>query len=327
MSVINIAFSGGLESTALLQKALREGYEVNVCMINVHGNYNLRLPELIACEKIIEVYRKKIQEDTDYYPGKIIGCIHTPVPPWVSCHSGTFTLATFNVTQQFSTALGMMAIRREQMSRYMPSTWIGWIKEDTSDYDFHEMAFSEKEYQELLDLPKTIGSLSNADNIGISFRAPLWDVPKAEIYASIDDDVKPLIIPNGSLRISADGDKVSIIPHEDKVEEWKKAGIYNKNKYARVDGDWELMDEQPLPAYTYRVEDASFLARYLSGLLLPSDVGLEDTVTARALIKRLSPFFAKGRTIFYPDDYKRLQSEITEIVKDIIIDAQNLPTI
>lgn len=325
MSIVNIAFSGGVESTALLQKALRDGHDVNVCMINVHGNYKLRLPEIMACEKIIEAFRVKTVEQKMTYPGTIGDIIHMPVCPWVTSEKANNSLVMFNVTQQFATVLGMMSIRREQMDRCMPSTWIGWIKQDAAEYSFNETEFSEDDYRQLLELPKIIGPLSNADNIGVAFRAPLWNMTKAEIYADLDFDITPLIIPNG--RIIIDSEKVTLVPHDCKVKEWQEAGIYKKNLYVRVDGNWELTEDIPPPMYTYNIADASFAARYFSGMLIPADAGLEDTELTREFVNRLAPFFARGRTTYMPSHIKGLEKEMAGTFKHLITTAQSMPTI
>ena len=68
MTTVNIAFSGGVESTYLLQLALEKGFNVNLCIINVGGVAENRLGELIAMEKIIKFFLSKLSEEKDYLP-------------------------------------------------------------------------------------------------------------------------------------------------------------------------------------------------------------------------------------------------------------------
>lgn len=327
MPTVNIAFSGGIESTALLQKALMDGHNVNVCMINVHGAYTLRLVEIMACEALIDTYKYKTIKSPERYPGEICDIIHVPVTPWVTCQKTRNNIVSPNITQQFATALGMLAIRREYFPDGMPSTWIGWIKEDTSDHSYQELEFSDNDYKQLLNLPKLIGSISNADKIGVSFRAPFWDYRKEDIYREIDDDVKHLIIPNGTVEPSDGGAKLLLLPHAEKFTEWERCGAVDKEKFVRRGNVWVRVKSDKDPQYTYRVAEASFIARYMSGMLLPIDAGLDDSVSARKLMESLSPYFARGRTVIRPEDSELLKVSVIQRVQDIISVAQSLPVI
>ena len=115
MTTVNIAFSGGVESVYLLQLALERGFNVNLCLINVHNVLDNRLGELVACEKIIKYFETRMREDQDYLPkaswkyaGQIKDIIHVAVCPWVPSQNDNRSPVTFEVTQQFSTILGMM---------------------------------------------------------------------------------------------------------------------------------------------------------------------------------------------------------------------------
>lgn len=57
VTTVNLAFSGGVESTYLLQLALEKGFDVNLCMINAGGIPEVRLGELIAMERIVKLPR------------------------------------------------------------------------------------------------------------------------------------------------------------------------------------------------------------------------------------------------------------------------------
>lgn len=318
MTTVNIAFSGGVESAYLLQMALERGFKVNICMINVNNSLDTRISEIIAMEKIIKVFREKISDDQDYLPkakqrftGMINDIMHMPVCPFPTRQDKFRSVVTFDVTQQFAAVLGMLMIRREYMDTSIPSCWIGWIKQDAAETSFNEVDFTEDEYQQLLTLPKIIGPLSNADNIGVEFRAPLWDMPKSVIYDSIIDEVKPLLIPNGTGYINWSNLTVTHVPFDHKLDEWKAAGIPSQREYV------------------FNIEEASWMGRYCSGTLLPQDVELEDTPHTREILNLVAPFFCKGRTLIRPRDVSAIKSDIPNRVSDLIRSAQlmaKLPT-
>ena len=165
------------------------------------------------------------------------------------------------------------------------------------------MDHSEKDYQGLLNLPELIGPLSNADNLGVKFRAPLWEMSKAEIHIKLLDDVKPLLIPNGHSYTNWSKDTATHTPHKCKLQEWKDAGILGKDEY------------------TYELTEASWIVRYMTGTLLPGDVDQPDTPSMRDLLRTVAPFLAKARTIIRPKDVTSLRSEVAKMVRNLITDV------
>lgn len=316
MTIVNIAFSGGVESTYLLQLALERGHDVNLVMINASNSLDTRVGEIIAMERIIQAFRDTILEARAYLPlkqqrfkGNICDIVHVPVCPFPA-HQGEFkSLVTYDVTQQFAIVLGMLAVRREYIDTAMPSTWIGWIKSDAAETTFNETDFSEDDYSALLNLPKTIGPLSNADNIGVQFRAPAWNMDKRDIYDELIDEVKELIIPNGCGRVNWRNDTVIHTPFGHKLTEWKAAGIPYQEEYV------------------FNIKAASWVGRYCSGALLPEDVGLADSPEGREFVRELAPFFSKGRSVIHPKHVEPIREEITERVGDLIRCAQALPSL
>jgi hypothetical protein len=318
MTTVNIAFSGGVESVYLLQLALERGFNVNLCLINVHNALNNRLAELIACEKIIKYFETRIREDQEYLPktswkyaGQIKDIIHVAVCPWVPSQNDNRSPATFEVTQQFSTILGMMYCRREYLDRFIATCWIGWIKQDASEFSCDEHDHSEEDYGALLRLPQVIGPLSNADNIGVQFRAPLWEMDKLDIYNSLEEGLKELLIPNGSGCVNSKEGTVTHTPYSGKVDEWRRAGIPTDKEYV------------------YDYTQASWMTRYVCGSLLPADVEIEDTPATREMLCTLSPFFSKGRTVIRPNDHYSIKREIKNLVHDLIRTCQamtHMPT-
>lgn len=316
VTTVNLAFSGGVESTYLLQLALEKGFDVNLCMINVGGVPEVRLGELIAMERIVKFYKDQMREQQDYLPkakwtlkGRIMDDMHFAGCPFAARQTASRTLVAFDVTQQFALILGMLAIRREYLDHYMPTTWIGWIKEDAAETSFDELEHSEEDYLALLKLPELIGPLSNADNIGIKFRAPLWEMSKSEVYSKLMDGVKPLLIPNGLGYPNQSKDCVDHVVYKDKQEEWKAAGIPCEREYK------------------FPISEGSWITRYITGNLLPNDVGQDDTPECRNLLQRVSPYFAKGRALIRPDDQNKIREEVTRVVADLIAAAQAIPKV
>lgn len=314
MPTVNIAFSGGVESVYLLQHALERGFKVNLCLINVHNNLENRLAEMVAIERIIKFFKDKMQDDKDYLPraswrlkGEIKDIIHVPVCPWVSGLTDRDSPVTYSVTQQFATVLGMIYCRREYMDRFIPTGWIGWLKRDASEFSCDEHDHSEEDYGALLRLPETIGPLSNADNIGVKFHAPLWDMDKTDIYNALMDEVKPLVVPNGQGSINAWDNTVTLTPYSNKADEWKAAGIPMEKEY------------------TYDYTELSWMGRYVCGALLPVDVGIRDTGENRTMLRMLSAFFSKGRTVIRPNDQHSMKNEIKRTVRDLIRTCQAMP--
>mgnify|MGYP003407396528 CR=1 FL=1 len=316
MTMVNIAFSGGVESTYLLQLALERGFNVNVVMINANNHLDTRIGEIIAMERIIKFYENAIREGKDYLPrrqqrfkGSIRDIIHVPVCPFPASQNEFKSLVTYDVTQQFAIVLGMLMVRRDYVDTVMPSTWIGWIKSDSAETTFNETDFTEDDYGALLKLPKTIGPLSNADNIGVEFRTPLWNMDKRDIYDELVDEVKTLLIPNGSGHVLWKNGTVVHDPYDHKLAEWKAVGI-------------------PLQAeYVFDIKDASWIGRYCSGTSLPEDMGLADSAEAREFVRGLTPFFCKGRSVIRPKDVDPIRREITSRVENLIRHAQALPSL
>jgi hypothetical protein len=314
MTTVNIAFSGGVESVYLLQMALERGFKVNLCLINVNNNLETRMSEIIAMERIIEVFKELIRDDQDYRPkaqwrfkGEIKDIMHMPVCPYVPRQDKFRSVVTFDVTQQFAVVLGMMAIRREYIDTNIPSVWIGWLKQDAAESSFNEIDFTEADYRALLMLPEIIGPLSNSDNIGVPFRSPIFEMSKKEVYNSLIPEVKEMLIPNGAGHVNWASRIVTHIPYDHKVEEWEESGIPTRKEYS------------------FPIEESSWIGRYVSGCLLPVDVGLEDSLTTRDLLRSVSPFFAKGRTLIRPQDVSAIKSEISDRVQDLIRSAQAMP--
>ena len=205
MSTINLAFSGGIESTYLLQKLLSDNNRVHIVFANLCGGAQGYAGEMLRAKQILDYFRKKIDEPDGPYTKSRLGNIYwhigTPYLNGVSrykCSNSTCNEnVTTSVTQQFAITDVMMNFRKERISKHYPTTVLGWLKEDTTEYSLNEYDFTEAEYRELLNLPVRLGRLTNSDLIAKPFRAPLWEMRKTDIWRNLDTDLKHLVLPNG----------------------------------------------------------------------------------------------------------------------------------
>lgn len=270
MSEVNIAFSSGIDSTALLVLGLRRGFKVNLHMINVSGIPETMMYEMYTMHKIVEEVKKMNFE---------AGCINTisyaMVPPFAArMKSGqSENQACNSITQQLATAFGMADIRRMNYDE-CPGTWIGWNRADASESSLIEWDHSEQDYQDLVTLvPSVIGRLGNADNLETPFRMPLWDLNKKEIFAMLPQSLRDLVLVNG---------KAYVDPHQNKA-------AYNAYPHKLKDLAQQLDMEMP-EHWDVKLTDIPAYIRIICGFGLPSDVGLPDE--AMELVLELSKLYS-----------------------------------
>lgn len=281
--MINIAYSGGVESVHMLLKALSEGHDVNLCVINVTGNRERFLFELTAAR----LMAKYIKEESAYSGNilKIIGVSKTFQVLLVDKASDLNAVRN-TVTQQYNTAVGMLAIRSQQPLNDIAQVWIGWLKEDASESSYSDFDHSEEAYYRLLNLPALIGDLSNADNIGKPFRAPLWDMSKKEIFDMIPEKFYKFMTINGRTRLTLGQINKELIStaYEGKLKEYRKVGITltEKNTLDRIHNDKILFSDKLFCGLVSTV-DLSIDKRYrelvkeLSSRDLPFIFGLNES--------------------------------------------------
>jgi hypothetical protein len=270
MSQVNIAFSSGIDSTALLMLALRRGFDVNLHMINVSGIPETMMYEMYTMGRIVEEV-KKITFKT--------GCINTvsyamatPFPARMKSGSSDNPICN-SITQQLATVFGMADIRRMNYDD-CPGTWIGWNRADASESSLIEWDHSEQDYHDLCNLvPSVIGRLGNADNLETPFRMPLWDMEKKEIYAMLPQALKDLVLVNG---------KAHVYAHENKA-------VYNAYPHKLKELSHQLDMEMP-EHWEVKLTDIPAHIRIMCGYGLPSDVGLPDE--ANHLVLELSKLFS-----------------------------------
>lgn len=270
MTQVNIAFSGGIDSTALLMLALRRGFQVNLHMINVSGIPETMLFEMYTMYLIVEAVKKMTFKN---------GCINTvsyamvsPFPARMKGGQADSPVCN-SITQQLATAFGMADIRRMNYDE-VPGTWIGWNRADAAETSLCEWDHSEKDYSDLLTVvPSIVGRLGNADNLETPFRTPLWDMDKKEIYAMLPQELKDLVLVNGKARVWA---------HENKA-------VYNAYPHKLKELSQQLDMEMP-EHWEVPLTDIPGHIRIMCGFGLPSDVGLPDE--AMSLVLELSKLYA-----------------------------------
>ena len=228
MPIIIVPVSGGVESTALLHKALQGDNEVHPVYVAVNGDPRSSVFDLTAAEHIVNWF----EEHKGGYVGRLRPLTYMINPVFFHLHNNNKienTPANYGVTQQFQLVYNI-SLLRSKFWDCNPGVWIGWLKEDGNEFSFNEYDFSAEEYKELLKLPVTLGTLSNIDRTCKPFRAPFWEMTKSDVYLSLPEELKTLVVPNGSEYYNGDGDLVRT-PWKAKRKEWINANIPIKDSY------------------------------------------------------------------------------------------------
>lgn len=269
MSEVNIAFSAGIDSTALLMLGLRRGFKVNLHMINVSGIPETMMYEMYTMHRIVEEVKKMTFKSGSI--GTISYCFEAPFPARMG--NGKETQVCNSIVQQLATVLGMVDVRRMNYEE-CPGTWIGWNRADASESSLIEWDHTEQDYHDLATaVPAMIGRLGNADNLETPFRMPLWEMTKKEIYAILPQSLKDLTLVNG---------KAYVAPLENKA---------TYNAYPHKLKELALQLDMELPEHwAVALTDIPVHIRVMCGYALPSDVGLPDE--AMGLVLELSKLWA-----------------------------------
>lgn len=259
MATINVAFSSGLESVAMVVKGLRDGHKLNLCVINVSNNRQTFLFEVWNTLRFMKYCEANMKELG------FKGCFGTfyisPRCPWGPIRGGGTKedVVVNTITQQFGTLLGMLDLRRLNVMTEYPGVWIGWLKQDAAEYSFNEYDHTEQDYKDLLELPKKLGRLAVADRTGTVYRAPLWELTKGQVLAMIPEQLIPFVIHTGQASIHRSEDKIVYNVYSHKRDEWRGANI-----------DAEMCGEH----WEYKLSDISPEVRLIAGEMKASDVGL-----------------------------------------------------
>lgn len=304
-TVVNIAFSSGVESMYMLQMAMERGFKVNLVFINVAGDPGMSIGEIARMQETIKFFRNP--ELKGRYPGKINDVLYYLRRPHGNIPLNTgygdqrgLQLISNNMTQQWSTILAMMKVRQSMLSHgNYPTTFIGWAKDDCSDTTLNENDFSAGMYQELLQSPIRVGRMGNSDNLAKPFRAPLWEMTKRQIFNKIDPDIRGNVMPNGQARIYEERRLLVHEPFKEKIEEYKKAGI-------PVQEDYEFDISEP--------NNINYLIKRLSGHVWYTDLELPSDARTLITLVQDRPILHERQSWLAEHELCNLKSNLREAV-------------
>lgn len=294
---VNIAFSGGIESTYLLQKGLAAGYEVNLVWLNVSGNHHNNLGELRGILKTINYFKNLDEEGKVKYPGHIKGIYFGHRCPYQPMGGSAPEIVNTGVSQQFAVVLGMMdAITGTMHSSHHPATWIGWLEQDAAEHSHNEFDFSKDDYDDLLNINVKIGWLNGSNRIGKGFRAPLWKYTKKQVWDMLDPVLQGFIVPNGEGCDHGESKWVHT-PFAGKIIEYRAAGIPINQEYV-THADYESDDD--------------LFVRALCGM--PSWMDLKLPSGAQSTILDTPPFSTNTRLLQYSSERINLRNRLRATV-------------
>jgi len=217
-----IAFTGGLDSTYVLEEELKKGYEVEVMYGAVSQGEQSIIAEITCRRRILEHFYKK-------YPDQIKDewvNLNTPV------HISQIPLETKRpqIVQQSNTMLSLIQVMiSSEVPWYRPM--VGWHHEDVLEGDPNQGTGEESLFMlkdtllpmlRLMD-PRRRGSISK-------LLTPAWDMKKIDMWNSLDEWTQKNICldyiywvtdyDNGNLLMSA-----SVPGGSGKFKEYAKLGI------------------------------------------------------------------------------------------------------
>lgn len=186
-----IPFTGGVESTYLVQKALADGHEVIVAYYGVTQHGKSRLSELTARRHMIEYWNRK-------YPDKVwevYGFMENMAAiPRQQKAEKNGVRQQWNVINQIAATISSLNVEYDRVM----SVWIGWTQYDSTAHSLCYNDLTPEEYQRLTKLVPEILFLSNIDKSQRTPFMPLWnEKSKADVYNKIDDELKQFIVANG----------------------------------------------------------------------------------------------------------------------------------
>lgn len=299
MPYMCVAFSGGLDSTYLIHKLLKEKHDVHVipCIIMPSGGLKGAVADLLAIDNILKYFN----EFKDDYQGTLCPPVYY-VRPSVPANTNVNTPNTHNINQQVNVAMGLMQIRKKIMDDCWPSLATGWLKQDCSEHTFNEADYSEEQYEALLTLPKTLGRVSGLDGVGTRIHTPIWNMNKKELWEGLPDRLKELLSFNGYSSVILDRKAnewiVNLNIDSGKRDEYKEFGI-------------ELPDSK-----TYSFHDLSLTSRYLTGYLRPHDLRLDSSYgIPESLIKLIQEDRYITDRVCYRNVLK--SKDFDELIKDL----------
>ena len=215
-----IPFTGGVESTYLVQKALAEGHKVIVAYYGITQHGRSRMSELTARRHMIEYWKNK-------YPNKVIelygyfeNICFIPTPQRMEKNG---VRQQWNVINQIVATISSLNVKHDVVS----SVWIGWTQYDTAEHSLSYTDLTSDEYIRLTQLVPEILFLSNVDKSLRTPFMPLWhEKSKVDVYNKIDDDLRPFIIANGqSDAFRSTPEAIFHIVNDTKIDEYRDLPI------------------------------------------------------------------------------------------------------
>jgi hypothetical protein len=179
-----IAFTGGLDSTYLLQEELKKGHDVEVVYAYVSQGDIQCLAELTCRRRILNYFKQ-------LYPGKIKDEWVTVDPAlWVRQGLEAMRSGRFQLVQQYNTMTSLIQVilQADKDIHYRPMT--GWHCMDVMENNPVEYQ-SEETYTLYKGIFKSlVRSVEPERNIFCGLTTPVWDVTKKEMWDSLDSWVQ-----------------------------------------------------------------------------------------------------------------------------------------
>lgn len=173
-----IAFTGGLDSTYLLQEELKKGHDVEVVYAYLTHDISARLAELTARRRLLNYFNQ-------LYPGQIKDEWVTIDPALWVCQGGPYNGRT-QLVQQYNTMTSLIQVilQGDKNHHYRPMT--GWHYQDVMENNPKELQ-SEATYTLYKQIfASLVRSVDPERHIVCGLTTPVWNVSKEEMWHSLD---------------------------------------------------------------------------------------------------------------------------------------------
>lgn len=215
-----IPFTGGVESTYLVQKALEDKREVVLGYFGVTQSALARLPEIVARRHMIDYFRTKYKNQiiTECY-GFFEHMCQVPKENTFSCSS---------LRQQWNLVNNLIAANTiyNHNGVVLDAIWIGWAGYDTSEYSLSNIDFSAAEYEQFRQMFADGLYLSSFDKSMKKPFLPLMnEMSKKDILNRIDPELHKWIIGNGQGYYRNKEETVEHAPYSVKETEYKDSDV------------------------------------------------------------------------------------------------------
>lgn len=219
MSLNYVAFSGGLDSTYILNDLLLKGQKVVIVHINTGGPSIQLIPEAF-------VKRAMINKFHELYPGLIVDELSYHLPGIVStCLFGT------NITQGLTEGGDFIQTLPQQLSIrnalvHIVGTfgnesrvYTGWHKDDT------ENTFEAELYHYLCDISSECKIYSKDISSDQRIHIPCWELDKVVMWNSIPELIQKLVIADPVKTSFYTDSTITYVQNGSKFHEYKELGI------------------------------------------------------------------------------------------------------